>query len=82
MFERMHDQFQYESFAVLIHDLKRRYHRVHSGEIEGLHYEFIEQCTEERSGFLTVERLEAPEHGTPSQLETLVVEDNREAVNY
>jgi hypothetical protein len=41
MFEPINDGQQYESFDLLLKDVKQRYRRIHQGEIEGLDYECI-----------------------------------------
>lgn len=78
MNRRFEDKFQYESFAACVKDLKARFRRMHPGETEGHHYQFNEQCVADgRSGFLKVERLEAPATGPTPQTESVLIEDNR-----
>src|SRR6266849_1368254 len=78
MIRRFEHKFQYESFAACVKDVKARYVRAHPRETEGLHYEFNERCvTDGRSGFLKVERLEAPATGPTPKTETVLIEDNR-----
>ncbi len=78
MIRRFEDGFQYESFPACVKDVKARYRRTHPGETEGLHYQFNEWCgADGRSGFLKVERLEAPATGPTPQTETVSIEYNR-----
>jgi hypothetical protein len=77
MFHSIDNSPQYGSFEELVEDVKRRYQKTHPGETEGLHYGFRAVTRDMRSGFIKVERLEAPATGPNPPTETLLIEDNR-----
>ena len=72
MFRSIDNSPQYDSFVELIEYVKRRYHKVHPEETEGLHYGFRAVTRDGRSGYIKVERLEPP-----GPTEALLIEDNR-----